>query len=231
MPSTAMSSEEVGRRPPAEQILMAAIGAGQLTTERDYTAEALATGYGVTAESMTTALRYLSSDGLFDEVPSGYRLTSPPTSELRELRALRILIEVRAVRAATGTGLSDAEVRRLRVLAQATVRAAQADDPIAYIRADLEFHLAVVGLRGSRDVVEIVRLLRIRGGLHGIGPDPRSLMRVSTEEHGTLVELMADGEAGAAADLLKNHIARLDLVSPPGSGVDGSGERRTARRA
>lgn len=195
-----------------EQILMAAVGAGQLRLGRDYTVEALADSYEASAESVEAALHALAADGLFRVVAGGYRLADPTVGEFRELRELRTLIEVRTLRDAAETGLSDTELGTLRALALATVRAAAADDCIAYIRADLELHLTLVGLRGNANMVEIVRVLRIRGGLHGIGTEPAAFMRRSAQEHTTLVELVGDGEVNAAADLLRRHIGRLDDV-------------------
>ena len=211
------------------QVLMAAVGAGQLLPGRDYTAQALAKDYDASVAAVETALRALASDGLFRLVAGGFRLARVSAGEFRELRELRMLIEVRTLRDAAETGISDTELGRLRVLAQATVHAAESDDSIAYIRADLELHLALVGLRGSVDMVGIVRVLRIRGGLHGIGSEPAAFMRTSAQEHVTLVELLGEGETNAAADLLRRHIGRLDDVMVAGG--HGPRDEQAAERA
>jgi DNA-binding GntR family transcriptional regulator len=194
-----------------EQTLMAAIGAGQLEAGGVLTVPWLVSRYGSTAVGVRTALRALGRDGLVEPLPDDrFRVSEPGWAELREIRDLRITVEVHAVRTITETGITDAQLRVLRRLADATAKRAWAGDVVGYINADLELHLQLLALAEQTELIELVRVLRIRGRIQGVRHAPAAFMAVNAEEHRELVRMVGDGESNAAADLLRRHIGRLD---------------------
>lgn len=190
---------------------MAAIGAGQLEPGDLLTVPSLVERYGSTTSGVRSALDGLGRDRLVEPLPDDrFRVSEPGWQELREIRDLRITVEVHAVRTITETGVTDAQLQTLRRLADATAVRAWAGDVLGYINADLELHLQLLALAEQTELIELVRVLRIRGRIQGVRHAPAAFMAVNAEEHRELVRLVGDGESNAAADLLRRHIGRLD---------------------
>ncbi len=197
-------------RSPVEQTLMAAIGWGDLAAGVVYSAAELSRRYAATPSQVRASMQSLERAGLVATVPRrGFQVTEPNAEELRDLVELRLSIEVPAARAAAESGLSDQDSVTVRALADATMAAAVADDLLEYIRSDLDFHLHIVALGGDHQMVEVVRLLRIRSRIPGIRPVARSFMIENAEEHLVMADLLADGEGAGMDDLLRRHIIRV----------------------
>ncbi len=205
---------------------MAAIGAGQLEAGQVLTVPGLVGRYGASPQGVRTALHALGRDGLIKPITDDrFRVSQPGWEELREIRDLRISVEVHAVRAVTEAGVSDAELRLLHRLADATAERARAGDVLGYITADLELHLELLSLVEQTELIELVRVLRTRGRIHGVNHAPAAFMTVNAEEHRELVRLVGDGESNAAADLLRRHIGRLDQAVARAPAGHRPGER------
>lgn len=209
-----------------EQTLMAAIGAGQLEAGGVVTVPWLASRYGSTAGGVRTALRALGRDGLVEPLTDdSVRVSEPGWAELREIRDLRISVEVHAVRSVTEAGVSDTQLRVLRRLADVTAKRAWADDVVGYINADLELHLQLLALAEQTELIELVRVLRVRGRIQGVRHAPAAFMAINAEEHRELVRMVGDGESNAAADLLRRHIGRLDRTVSASTAHQGQPEQ------
>lgn len=198
------------RRTPVEETLMAAIGWGELDLGAVYSARELAQRYVATPAEVRSALTALVHDGLVRPVPGrGYRLTEPTDAELRDLIELRLLIEVPTARKAAETGATRFDVARVRFLAEATMQPSRSGDTIGYIRADLEFHLALVRLGGNDHLVEVVRLLRARSRIGSIRPVAGPFMLQNAQEHIDMADMLAVGDGTGLDDLLRRHIYRV----------------------
>jgi DNA-binding GntR family transcriptional regulator len=200
-----------GRRVRIGDALVAAVGAGRLKPGAAYSAAALASQLGVSAEAVYGVMIDLAAEGLVEPTGSGgFRISAPTIAELREMIELRLLIEIPAVRKVTDRGVSDSELAVLDRLAGATMASARQDDMLGYINADLAFHLYLLDMAGNNQLVEVVRILRSRSRLHGLrDKDSAAFMAESADEHLELVGLLADGRASAADDLLRRHISRI----------------------
>jgi DNA-binding GntR family transcriptional regulator len=209
-----------------EQTLMAAIGAGQLEAGSVLSLPWLASRYGSTASDVRTAMRALGRDGLVELLPDdSFQVAEPGWAELREIRDLRITVEVHAVRTITEAGVTDAQLRVLRRLADVTATRAWAGDVVGYINADLELHLQLLALAEQTELIELVRVLRIRGRIQGVRHAPAAFMSINAEEHRELVRMVGDGESNAAADLLRRHIGRLDQTVATTTSPEGQPEQ------
>jgi DNA-binding GntR family transcriptional regulator len=199
------------RRALIADTLVAAVGARKLEPSAAYSAAALASQLGVSAEAVQEVMIDLATEGLVEPIGNdGFRICAPTIAELSEMIELRLLIEVPAVRKVTDQGVSDSELAALERLARATIAPARGSDILGYISADLAFHLYLLGLAGNRQLVEVVRILRSRSRLHGLRDQDAGVFMVrSADEHLELVTMISDGRASAADDLLRRHISRI----------------------
>lgn len=189
---------------------MAAAGWGELEPGVVYSAPQLARRYSANVAQVGGSLVALMHDGLFVPVlGGGYRLTAPTPDELRELIELRLLIEVPSARTAAEAGTSDDDLDRVGSLAEATMTAARAGNLLGYIRADLEFHLKLVGLVGNGQLVEVVRLLRARSRIPTIRPFAAAFMLENAREHRDMTRMLGEGDGSGIDDLLRRHIGRV----------------------
>ena len=203
-------AERVSLREQVANALRAAVISGQLAPGVVYSAPALAATFGVSATPVREAMLDLSKEGLVEAVRNkGFRVTELSDRDLDELTELRMLIEVPTTARLAGR-LDDAALTTLRKLATAIEAAAATGDLIAYLEADREFHLALLGHSGNRHLVDLVADLRSKARLYGLGPlaDTGSLVD-SAREHRALVELLASGDEAAAETLIRHHIQHV----------------------
>lgn len=153
------------------------------------------------------ALRRLESDGLVEADGRGrYRVRSYGPNEVRETFELRELIEPYAAARAIPR-LSARDDAELADLTARMVEAAEEADADTYIRANLDFHLALYQSSGMD------RLVKIISGLW-LGQPPFTPLQVpgqlqeSAKEHVALMQLIAERDVPAVQALLKQHIRR-----------------------
>lgn len=212
LPSGAPEAERVA------EVLRAATGAARLRAGQTYDIAEVAHRMGVTANSLRAALPVSQSEGIVTTVTTaGFTVADRSTDDLRELVRLRVPIETASIRKAASSELSELEVAQLRTLSRATRDAAQKQDFLAYINADMAFHLALISLADSPEIVEIVRVLRSRSQLHALDKhDWSTFMDVNVDEHDEMVEQVQLSHATAASDILRAHITRASaLWTPP----------------
>ncbi|MFC9972739.1 GntR family transcriptional regulator [Spirillospora sp. NPDC127200] len=194
--------------------LRAALVAGDLRPGAVYSAPALAERFGVSATPVREAMLDLAKEGLVTVVRNkGFRVTALSERDLDEITQVRALIEVPTVglvAAAVPARLPAAEVAALRPLAEAIVTAAGRRDVLAYIAADHDFHLALLGLAGNAHLVEVVRDLRHRSRLYGVPSlAARGELLPSAAEHLELLDAVAAGDAAAAEALMRHHLRHV----------------------
>ncbi|NEA49343.1 GntR family transcriptional regulator [Streptomyces sp. SID10815] len=190
--------------------LRAALIAGELRPGVVYSAPALAAELGVSATPVREAMLDLAREGLVEAVRNkGFRITEMTDRDLDEFTELRTLIEVPTVGRVTETA-GGGQLEALRPLARRIVTAAREGDVLAYLEADHRFHLELLGLAGNTRLVEVVADLRKRSRLYGLGSLKETGRLVSSaEEHVELLDLMLAGEARAAEDCMRRHLAHL----------------------
>jgi DNA-binding GntR family transcriptional regulator len=152
----------------------------------------------------------LAKEGLVEAVRNkGFRITEVSERDLDELTELRLLIEVPTTARLAGR-LDRAALAELRSLAKAIEAGAAAGDLIAYLEADREFHLTLLGHAGNRHLVELVGELRSRARLYGLTHLAGSGVLIdSAREHATLLDALANGDEEAAEALMRQHIQHV----------------------
>lgn len=196
------------RRDVMVETLRSAILSGELEEGEIYPAPAIAAQLGVSTTPVREAMIKLSEDRLISVLPNrGFLVTSPTPREIDDILDARVLLEVPAIRRLAGQGLDDAHYRRLHAVASESVASAETLDLSANVRADLEFHVGLVALAGNDEVTRMVRSLRSRWRLRGLGsPEKRAALLRSAHEHLEILRLVREQREEEAAALLERHL-------------------------
>ncbi len=203
-------AERTSLRERVANALRAAVISGQLKPGVVYSAPTLAATFGVSATPVREAMLDLAKEGLVKALRNkGFRVTELSSRDLDELTELRMLIEVPTTARLAGK-LSPEALGELRSLALAIEEGAAAGDLIAYLEADREFHLALLGHSGNRHLVDLVADLRSRARLYGLGQlADTGLLIDSAHEHTRLVDLLECGDRDGAESLMRQHIRHV----------------------
>ncbi|MBB2915231.1 DNA-binding GntR family transcriptional regulator [Streptosporangium becharense] len=190
--------------------LRAALITGEMRPGMVYSAPVLAAQFGVSATPVREAMLDLAKEGLVEAVRNkGFRVTELSERDLDELTEIRRLIEVPTV-AQLADPARASSFEELRPLAQQIVDAAEHGDLLAYVDADIRFHLELLSLGGNAHLVEVVRDLRNRARLYGLSALHRSGgLTDSAREHLTLLTLLSAGDSGGAERLMREHIRHV----------------------
>jgi DNA-binding GntR family transcriptional regulator len=190
--------------------LRAALITGEMRPGVVYSAPVLAAQFGVSATPVREAMLDLAKEGLVEAVRNkGFRVTELSDRDLDELTEIRQLIEVPTI-ARLADASRAAEFERLRPVAQEIVNAAQTGDLLAYVDADLRFHVELLTLTGNMHLVEVVRDLRNRARLYGLSQlSARGTLTESAMEHLTLLDALKSGDRAAAEHIMGDHIQHV----------------------
>lgn len=197
-------------REQVSEALRAALVSGALRPGVVYSAPGLAERFGVSATPVREAMLDLARAGLVEAVPNkGFRVTRLTERDLDEYTAIRALLEPPTVAEVARTVARD-RIERLRPLADAIVTAAARRDVLAYVEADTNFHLTLLGLAGNGHLVEVVRDLRYRSRLYGV-PElaERDELEPSARQHVDLLDAVLGGDAARAAELTTAHLGHV----------------------
>lgn len=143
----------------AVEWLRRAIVAGELRPGDRVHQDDVAARIGVSVVPVREALRVLEGEGQLTYVPRrGYFVTELRLADLREIYALRELLERRAARHALPR--LDAEgVERIARAAAECAAAAAAGDVAATLAANRRFHLALLDAPGQPHLLKLIRTL------------------------------------------------------------------------
>ncbi|MFJ9538566.1 GntR family transcriptional regulator [Streptomyces sp. NPDC101225] len=191
-------------------VLRAALIAGELLPGEVYSAPALAPRLGVSATPVREAMLELVKEGMVDIVPNkGFRVTAVSDRQLDEYKHVRSLIEIPTTVGLAAT--ADAgDLEALRPLAVEIVDSAAKGDLIAYIEADLAFHLGLLALAGNDHLVEVVRDLRRRSRLYGLTALVEAgRLGASAEEHLELLDVLLARDAQGVHEVMTRHLGHV----------------------
>lgn len=203
-----------GRRPSYRErvadALRAALITGELRPGEVYSAPGLAARFGVSATPVREAMLDLAKEGLVDTVPNkGFRVTAVSELQLDEYTHIRSLIEIPTTAALTATAAT-ADLEALRPVAQEIVTSARAGDLIAYVEADLRFHLGLLALAGNGHLVEVVRDLRRRSRLYGLTAlAEQGRLQASAEEHLELLDALLGRDEEMVREVMTRHLRHV----------------------
>ncbi|GGK84750.1 GntR family transcriptional regulator [Sphaerisporangium melleum] len=202
-----------GRQSLREQVAQAlrdALVAAEMRPGVVYSAPVLAAQFGVSATPVREAMLDLAKEGLVEAVRNkGFRVTELSERDLDELTEIRRLLEVPTVTRLAGTCPPE-DIERLRPVAEEMVAAAERGDLLAYVNADLRFHMDLLGLAGNAHLVELARDLRYRARLYGLRTmSQRGTLAGSAREHLDILSALARGDAEATRTLMDHHIQHV----------------------
>ena len=123
-------------REQARKVIRGLIITGQMKADHLYSVPRLATELGVSATPVREALLDLAREGLLEPVRNrGFRVVALSPTELKDIYAIRTMLEVPSIAEIARAGLSPAQLEQLRELAAVTKRAADAGNLIEFLEA------------------------------------------------------------------------------------------------
>lgn len=173
---------------------------------------ALVDQIGVSRTPIRQALQRLEQEQLLRIFPQRGTIVAPlDMASFREALFTRVALEATAAAEAAVRITAD-ECAELRVGVGAQERAVASGDDATFFRLNEIFHrriMAIAGVPNVWSVVEMakVHLDRFRAG-HLLLTDPYPLAPV-VREHVLLVEALSRGDAGATAQLMREHIQKV----------------------
>lgn len=206
----ALGGKKPSYRERVADALRAALIAGELRPGEVHSAPGLAARFGVSATPVREAMLDLAKEGLVDTVPNkGFRVTAVSEQQLDEYTHIRSLIEIPTTVGLATTADPDA-LEALRPVAEEIVSSAAAGDLIAYVEADLRFHLGLLALAGNDHLVEVVRDLRRRSRLYGLTAlVAQGRLEASAQEHIELLDELLARDAEAVREVMARHLGHV----------------------
>lgn len=192
------------------QVLSERIVEGQLRSGTRLTEETIAAALGVSRNTVREAFALLTSERIAVREPNrGVFVASPSLGDIRDLYATRRLIEPAAV--LWGTGFTPEAVAQIRAAVSDGQRARAEGQWDDVATANQEFHRAIVAMSESRRINQHMGgvLAEMRLVFHLMGERPRfhaDYLDINDEICG----LLEQGERTAAADLLRDYLAKAE---------------------
>jgi DNA-binding GntR family transcriptional regulator len=199
-----------------EGILFGRFAPGQRLVEIDLTAE-----FGVSRGPLREAFRRLSVEGLVETIPNrGAMVRRLSFKETAELFQIRSALETLAAQLAA----ENASVADVRVAFKEAVRPIWSDlprnAPLNYLDENKLFHQAVADASGNLQLAELVRRLQLPLILYQTsGALTPEILALSNAEHRAIAKAILAGDAPAAAEGMRSHLARASRFAyelPPG---------------
>ena len=172
---------------------------------------ALADVFGVNRNVVRKVLARLAFAKLVEQRPNrGATVASPTVAESRDLFAARRAVEGAIVDIATRR-IGAGDVRKLRALAIKEREAYQRGEARAGLKMSLQFHRDLAAIAGNRVLAELLDQLMARTPLVVLAyPGRGTDNRCSNDEHGDIVDAIANGNAAKAIAAMTTHLASLE---------------------
>jgi DNA-binding GntR family transcriptional regulator len=197
-------------REQARKVIRGQIITGQMQADQLYSVPRLATELGVSATPVREALLDLAREGLLEPVRNrGFRVVALSPTELKDIYAIRTMLEVPSVAEIARSGLAPAQLEQLRELAAVTRRAADAGNLIEFLEADRKFHVGLIATLGNKPLADLVETLRDRVRLHGFKSGRSGeYIAHSASEHFQLLDFLSKRDEPGAVALMQRHLER-----------------------
>jgi DNA-binding GntR family transcriptional regulator len=204
----------------AYQVIRQRLECGALPAGCRLSDEALAREIGISRSPVREAISQLVSEGLLEYRPRcGAFVKVPCRQEMEELYEIRVALESFAASKAAllATAEQLAKLERLHQAVVATLEQCQgrsqgvADQALteAFLQADLQLHLHILGMSGNRRLYSMVEdckiLIRVFAHVpvaHDVG-----LIADAVQQHAAVVAAIRRHDTDAARDLMAAHIA------------------------
>ncbi|GAA4283670.1 GntR family transcriptional regulator [Brevibacterium daeguense] len=191
-----------------------AITVGELAEHTVYSAAGLAKQLGISLSPVREAMMSLVAEGTVEAVPNrGYRLVPVTEADLEEIVMIRVLLAVPAAERLAQSGTPE-QLDQMRELADASLAAARRQDRAAFLLADRAFYEVLLRQGLGDRAAEISLQLRDQSRLSEVGDKSAAVNQRSAEEARELVDLIAAGDAEAAAELVRTNLYYFKRPEP-----------------
>jgi DNA-binding GntR family transcriptional regulator len=206
-PVTLSSLNTLSLREQAASAIRTGIVTGAITAGEIYSVPNLAEELGVSATPVREAMLDLVGEGLVVPVRNrGYRVVSMSTKDLDAVLTIRLLLEVPSMGEVAGLA-KGRDLREFRELAARMPKFARAGDIQAYLDADAQFHLGLLGLLGNDRLVDIVAMLRNQSRLFDIGGLAHAgKLAEAGAEHTVILDAIEAGQRKRVESLVREHL-------------------------
>lgn len=195
-----------------EAIVTSRIPPGAQVTEAG-----LADELGVSKTPVREALVRLAHIGLVEpETRRGMRVVRPSVHAIRDAYEVRTALEAQTVRLAAQRR-EDAEAEEITRLARASLEAVEAGDRAGFVSYDQQFHLAIAGASGNRqlrilvaDYIDLANTLRRRDV-----PEAGDSLECA-REHVLIAEAIAERNVETAHRRLREHLTNVQYMVEDG---------------
>ncbi|MFD7232842.1 GntR family transcriptional regulator [Streptomyces sp. NPDC059881] len=205
---SAAASVRVTRPVPLRQAvydtLIELIVNGTLTPGQHLVESELAEHLGVSRQPVREALQRLQTDGWVDLRPGqGAFVHSPTPEEASQLLSVRAVLETHS---AHGAALyaTEQDVTRLWELQEAGIAALTADDARGIVEANAALHGFITHLSRNDVLAEFIRQVDRRVRWYYM-PIARPRGKDAWNEHATLINAIAEGDAERSENLMRRH--------------------------
>ncbi|AOA57452.1 GntR family transcriptional regulator [Acinetobacter larvae] len=192
----------------AFEILQDAIIRNQLQFNVLYSATELGQMLGgISRTPVREAAQMLEKIGIVKiEKNRGIRILPTSFATMMESFQIRLMLEVPLIRRATELR-REQDVEQLNQIFEEFKQKATSGDITGTLRADRDYHLALLQIVGNQKAIDIISNSRNQVLIAGSATIPHSRSCVETfEDHLQLHHAFIEGEASQAADLMKAHI-------------------------
>ena len=192
----------------AIESLKDSILSGELVPGRLYTASELGEELEVSRTPVREALQVLERRGLVKiEKNKGVRVVNTSVESLIEVFQVRLMLEVPLSRRATELK-NEQSVQEISEAYEAFRRAAQVGAPDDVLRADRDFHRALMAGAKNDRARTVLQEQRDFVLTTGVGTVPRSRTAIECfEDHADIMEAFIEGDAKAVGNAVARHIS------------------------
>jgi DNA-binding GntR family transcriptional regulator len=200
--------ERLTLRQKAAQFIKGELLRGEVRAGTILSANALARELGISNSPMREALTDLVAQGLLEVVRNrGFRVRTMNRHDLDEVREMRAILEVAAIRRLAERGLLDSERQQAEQLCTRSRAITEFDDRFTFLDADHEFHMFLVSLLENRRLTECISNLRDQTRICGaFDATPLVELKACAEEHGDLLDAVIKQDRERAASLMIRHL-------------------------
>ncbi len=189
-----------------DEVLTGSLHPGVWLREQD-----IASAWSVSRTPVREAVRRLAHDGLVESSPNrGVRVRELSPEDVSEVYELRELLEGLAARRAAERAEAR-DVERLHALLD-FIDTLPASEPAAHIRADEEFHDAVVAVSGNEALHDLTRRLYGRvARAKVVSRDENTNVRTRAQHHAILAAIAAH-DPDTAERAMREHIRTFSAI-------------------
>lgn len=192
-----------------EHLVRTAIITGDLAPGTLVSVPSLAAQFAVSATPVREAMVNLQDRGFVEPVRNkGFRVTEVSPQQIRDVTQVRAWLEAPAM-AEVAQNFPRERIGEFRALADRIVRCVDEGDVSGHLAADLDFHRAILELRGNAALVALVTDLRQQTRISTLTLVDTAEMREGASEHHRILDLLMDGDSAGVADLVSRHIMRM----------------------